>query len=173
MNVSIALAVLLARPEPVRLREIPYNYTSFSDREIVIRLLGASTPGPCSTSCAARAPHRAGRRGCLYEVLERHLGRQRNPHPGRPDRSTPPTAQDASGRYAAPASRDRQAPHAAGKPGARPPRRPAVDAANAPSPEFDATLVEVGGPAQSVAKTPGALHGQKTTSSLTACASAT
>ena len=25
----------------VRLREIPYNYTSFSDREIVIRLLGA------------------------------------------------------------------------------------------------------------------------------------
>ncbi len=24
----------------VRLREIPYNYTSFSDREIVIRLLG-------------------------------------------------------------------------------------------------------------------------------------
>ena len=27
---------------PARLREIPYNYTSFSDREIVIRLLGAS-----------------------------------------------------------------------------------------------------------------------------------
>lgn len=25
---------------PLRLREIPYNYTSFSDREIVIRLLG-------------------------------------------------------------------------------------------------------------------------------------
>ena len=25
-----------------RLREIPYNYTSFSDREIVIRLLGAA-----------------------------------------------------------------------------------------------------------------------------------
>jgi len=24
-----------------RLREIPYNYTSFSDREIIIRLLGA------------------------------------------------------------------------------------------------------------------------------------
>jgi hypothetical protein len=24
-----------------RLREIPYNYTSFSDREIVLRLLGA------------------------------------------------------------------------------------------------------------------------------------
>jgi len=27
---------------PPRLREIPYNYTSFSDREIVIRLLGAA-----------------------------------------------------------------------------------------------------------------------------------
>ena len=26
---------------PARLREIPYNYTSFSDREIVTRLLGA------------------------------------------------------------------------------------------------------------------------------------
>ena len=25
----------------MRLREIPYNYTSFSDREIVVRLLGA------------------------------------------------------------------------------------------------------------------------------------
>ena len=29
-----------AADAPVRLREIPYNYTSFSDREIVIRLLG-------------------------------------------------------------------------------------------------------------------------------------
>ena len=27
-------------PRSVRVREIPYNYTSFSDREIVIRLLG-------------------------------------------------------------------------------------------------------------------------------------
>ena len=29
-----------APAETPRLREIPYNYTSFSDREIVIRLLG-------------------------------------------------------------------------------------------------------------------------------------
>ena len=28
------------KPEAARLREIPYNYTSFSDREIVIRFLG-------------------------------------------------------------------------------------------------------------------------------------
>ena len=27
---------------PVRLREIPYSYTSLADREIVIRLLGES-----------------------------------------------------------------------------------------------------------------------------------
>ena len=27
---------------PDRIREIPYNYTSFSDREIVIRFLGES-----------------------------------------------------------------------------------------------------------------------------------
>jgi len=27
---------------PERIREIPYNYTSFSDREIVIRFLGAA-----------------------------------------------------------------------------------------------------------------------------------
>ncbi|MBV7428425.1 MULTISPECIES: DUF3683 domain-containing protein, partial [unclassified Acidovorax] len=42
MNVPIALAALqMQAAEPVRLREIPYNYTSFSDREIVIRLLGS------------------------------------------------------------------------------------------------------------------------------------
>src|ERR1700741_5466433 len=34
-----AAAAVAADPAP-RLREIPYNYTSFSDREIVIRLLG-------------------------------------------------------------------------------------------------------------------------------------
>ena len=31
-------------PEP-RLREIPYNYTSLADREIVIRLLGEAAWG--------------------------------------------------------------------------------------------------------------------------------
>ena len=37
-----ASQALAAQPfaEGTRLREIPYNYTSFSDREIVIRLLG-------------------------------------------------------------------------------------------------------------------------------------
>ena len=43
MNAPIQHAVLPAQThegKPDRVREIPYNYTSFSDREIVIRLLG-------------------------------------------------------------------------------------------------------------------------------------
>ena len=42
MNAPTTLSQLLAAVDDApRLREIPYNYTSFSDREIVIRLLGA------------------------------------------------------------------------------------------------------------------------------------
>ncbi|HYA65991.1 MAG TPA: DUF3683 domain-containing protein, partial [Burkholderiaceae bacterium] len=40
---------------PARLREIPYNYTSCSDREIVIRLLG---PVAWQTLDALRAERR-------------------------------------------------------------------------------------------------------------------
>ncbi|MFN3296864.1 DUF3683 domain-containing protein, partial [Caldimonas sp.] len=45
MNAPLPLKDLTAPVDapvdaPPRLREIPYNYTSFSDREIVIRLLG-------------------------------------------------------------------------------------------------------------------------------------
>src|SRR5690606_10215469 len=39
MNAPVARE-LLASPQAPRLREIPYNYTSWSDREIVCRLLG-------------------------------------------------------------------------------------------------------------------------------------
>jgi len=50
-----------------RLREIPYNYTSFSDREIVIRLLGASRWDLLNE---LRAQPRTGRSAkMLYEVL--------------------------------------------------------------------------------------------------------
>ena len=45
-------------PMSSRLREIPYNYTSFSDREIVIRLLGAPMPGTLLDELRERAPHR-------------------------------------------------------------------------------------------------------------------
>ena len=38
MNAPIAQAMLETKvAEPARLREIPYNYTSFSDTEILIR----------------------------------------------------------------------------------------------------------------------------------------
>ena len=62
-----------------RLREIPYNYTSFSDREIVIRLLGARGLGACSRSCASE--RRTGRSArMLYEVLGDIWVVQRNPY---------------------------------------------------------------------------------------------
>src|SRR5882672_2974891 len=57
-----------AAPEsPARLREIPYNYTSLSDREIVIRLLG---PAAWEVVGALRQERRTGRSArMLYEVL--------------------------------------------------------------------------------------------------------
>ena len=50
--------------EPVRIREIPYNYTSFSDREIVIRLLGEQMWAVSGTSCAPSASPAAPRACC-------------------------------------------------------------------------------------------------------------
>ena len=50
-----------------RIREIPYNYTSFSDREIVIRLLGAEA---WTLLDELRGERRTGRSArMLYEVL--------------------------------------------------------------------------------------------------------
>ena len=61
-----------------RLREIPYNYTSFSDREIVIRLLGAEA---WDTLIELRAERRTGRSArMLYEVLGDIWVVQRNPY---------------------------------------------------------------------------------------------
>jgi Protein of unknown function (DUF3683) len=50
-----------------RLREIPYNYTSFSDREIVIRILGAHAWDLLSQLHEQRRTGRSAR--MLYEVL--------------------------------------------------------------------------------------------------------
>ena len=79
MNAPTALASLLAQPpEPVRLREIPYNYTSFSDREIVIRLLGAPA---WETLLQLRGERDTGRSArMLYEVLGDMWVVQRNPY---------------------------------------------------------------------------------------------
>jgi FAD/FMN-containing dehydrogenase/Fe-S oxidoreductase len=61
-----------------RLREIPYNYTSFSDREIVLRLLGEKA---WETLRELRAERRTGRSArMLYEVLGDIWVVSRNPY---------------------------------------------------------------------------------------------
>ncbi len=64
-------------PAP-RLREIPYNYTSFSDREIVIRLLGKAGWHLLDDLRAERRTGRSAR--MLYEVLGDIWVVQRNPY---------------------------------------------------------------------------------------------
>ncbi|NYG31961.1 hypothetical protein BDD16_000947 [Sphaerotilus montanus] len=61
-----------------RLREIPYNYTSFSDREIVIRLLGARAWELLDRLRGERRTGRSAR--MLYEVLGDIWVVQRNPY---------------------------------------------------------------------------------------------
>ena len=61
-----------------RLREIPYNYTSFSDREIVIRLLGARAWDVLNLLRQERRTGRSAR--MLYEVLGDIWVVQRNPY---------------------------------------------------------------------------------------------
>ena len=61
-----------------RLREIPYNYTSFSDREIIIRLLGTRA---WELADLLRGERRTGRSArMLYEVLGDIWVVQRNPY---------------------------------------------------------------------------------------------
>lgn len=62
----------------VRLREIPYNYTSFSDREIVLRLLGARAWELLNLLRQERRTGRSAR--MLYEVLGDIWVVQRNPY---------------------------------------------------------------------------------------------
>ncbi len=61
-----------------RLREIPYNYTSFSDREIVIRLLGEPAWELVQQLRGARQTGRSAR--MLYEVLGDIWVVRRNPY---------------------------------------------------------------------------------------------
>src|SRR6202050_3879543 len=61
-----------------RLREIPYNYTSLADREIVIRLLGEPT---WAILDGLRSERRTGRSArMLYEVLGDIWVVERNPY---------------------------------------------------------------------------------------------
>ena len=79
MNAPTSLNHLLAlAEESPRLREIPYNYTSFSDREIVLRLLGSQA---WDWLLRLRQERRTGRSArMLYEVLGDIWVVQRNPY---------------------------------------------------------------------------------------------
>ncbi len=74
---SVAAGEAAAHAAP-RLREIPYNYTSFSDREIVIRLLGARAWEVLNRLREERQTGRSAR--MLYEVLGDIWVVQRNPY---------------------------------------------------------------------------------------------
>ncbi|MCB2068803.1 MAG: DUF3683 domain-containing protein, partial [Ottowia sp.] len=79
MNAPATLTHLLAAADAKpRLREIPYNYTSFSDREIVLRLLGARSWQILEQLRAERHTGRSSR--MLYEVLGDIWVVRRNPY---------------------------------------------------------------------------------------------
>ncbi len=82
MNAPIPLNHITAAADAAhnapRLREIPYNYTSFSDREIVIRLLGSRAWELLNRLREERQTGRSAR--MLYEVLGDIWVVQRNPY---------------------------------------------------------------------------------------------
>ncbi|MFZ6725323.1 DUF3683 domain-containing protein [Undibacterium sp. MH2W] len=82
MNAPAQIQALLAdSPQgaaPTRVREIPYNYTSFSDREIVIRLLGEDAWHLLDQLRGKRQTGRSAR--MLYEVLGDIWVVRRNPY---------------------------------------------------------------------------------------------
>jgi FAD/FMN-containing dehydrogenase/Fe-S oxidoreductase len=80
MNAPTTLNRLMAAAadDAPRLREIPYNYTSFSDREIVIRLLGSRAWEVLNQLRQERRTGRSAR--MLYEVLGDIWVVQRNPY---------------------------------------------------------------------------------------------
>ncbi|WP_354447958.1 FAD/FMN-binding oxidoreductase [Ottowia thiooxydans] len=79
MNAPATLNHLLAAADAApRLREIPYNYTSFSDREIVLRLLGERAWELLGSLRGERHTGRSAR--MLYEVLGDIWVVRRNPY---------------------------------------------------------------------------------------------
>ena len=79
MNAPTTLQLLMqADADAPRLREIPYNYTSFSDREIVLRLLGESAWELLNDLRGERRTGRSAR--MLYEVLGDIWVVERNPY---------------------------------------------------------------------------------------------
>jgi len=78
MSLDSELPSLFSDASPARLREIPYNYTSFSDREIVIRLLGDENWRILESLRNERITGRSAR--MLFEVLGDIWAVQRNPY---------------------------------------------------------------------------------------------
>jgi FAD/FMN-containing dehydrogenase/Fe-S oxidoreductase len=79
MNAPTALPMLLVEhADTPRLREIPYNYTSFSDREVAIRVLGGQGWDLLDRLRGERRTGRSAR--MLYEVLGDIWVVQRNPY---------------------------------------------------------------------------------------------
>jgi FAD/FMN-containing dehydrogenase/Fe-S oxidoreductase len=80
MNAPTTLEQLMsaADGDAPRLREIPYNYTSFSDREIVMRVLGSRAWEILDRLRSERRTGRSAR--MLYEVLGDIWVVQRNPY---------------------------------------------------------------------------------------------
>jgi len=79
MNAPLLSTILNAEPKPAtRLREIPYNYTSFSDREIVIRFLGEEIWSILNELRGERKTGRSAR--MLFEVLGDLWVVSRNPY---------------------------------------------------------------------------------------------
>ncbi|HYN53088.1 MAG TPA: DUF3683 domain-containing protein, partial [Methylotenera sp.] len=79
MNAPLHSNILYAEPKPAtRLREIPYNYTSFSDREIVIRFLGEEIWDILNELRGERKTGRSAR--MLFEVLGDLWVVTRNPY---------------------------------------------------------------------------------------------
>jgi len=79
MNAPVNADLLKHNSTPLtRLREIPYNYTSFSDREIVIRFLGEEIWGILNALRAERKTGRSAR--MLFEVLGDLWVVSRNPY---------------------------------------------------------------------------------------------
>ncbi|MGO3745036.1 MAG: DUF3683 domain-containing protein [Alcaligenes aquatilis] len=81
MNAPIAskhLAAQARNTDTPRLREIPYNYTSYSDREIILRLLGEEAWEKLSELRSERRTGRSAR--MLFEVLGDIWVVKRNPY---------------------------------------------------------------------------------------------
>ena len=79
MNAPATLNQLMASADTApRLREIPYNYTSFSDREIVLRLMGERAWDILNQLRGERHTGRSAR--MLYEVLGDIWVVRRNPY---------------------------------------------------------------------------------------------